>query len=119
MADARHITRRSALTSIAAIPACGLAPIVPAMAEPVDGIMPIFREWEATYRQAGDMTFEEEVALGYLDRCNDLAARMKRIPAKTATEMAAKIIVETAYNDFLLSDIGEGGLMDEALALLA
>lgn len=32
------ITRRSALTSIAAIPACGLAPIVPAMAEPVEDL---------------------------------------------------------------------------------
>lgn len=35
MATRSSITRRAALTSIAAIPACGLAPIVPAMAEPV------------------------------------------------------------------------------------
>lgn len=35
MADSANITRRRALTSIAAIPAMGTAAIVPAMAEPI------------------------------------------------------------------------------------
>ncbi len=47
MADARHITRRSALTSIAAIPACGLAGIVPAEATPVDPIIEAIANYEA------------------------------------------------------------------------
>ncbi len=44
---------------------------------------------------------------------------MKALPASSAQEFAAKIVVESRYGDFMLADPGEGGAYDEALAILA
>ncbi len=85
----------------------------------ISPIMSLFREFEVKYRQAGDMAFEEEIATGLLDECSRLEKQITASPVTSAQDLAAKIIVETRYGDFLLSDPGEGGVYDEALALLA
>lgn len=111
-----NITRRAAL---AAVPAFGLVPIASAEAEPISTVLSLFREWEVLYRRAGDMSWEEEIASGLLDQCRDVEKRMMALPSRSAADFAAKLIVGTAYGDFLLPGIGEGGLLDDALALLA
>lgn len=81
-------------------------------------IMTLFREWEAKYRQAGDMSFEEEVASGLMDECGSLEKRIMALPTGTMQDFAAKLIVGTRYGDFELADVGKGGLIDEAQAIL-
>lgn len=81
-------------------------------------IMALFREWEAKYRQAGDMSFEEEVANGLLEECNSLRRQMMATPVISVQDFAAKLIVDTGYGDFMLDGKGEGGLLDEALAIV-
>jgi hypothetical protein len=82
-------------------------------------IMTLFREFEVKYRQAGDMSFAEEIASGLLDECRDLEKRIKALPATSMQDFAAKLIVETRYGNFTLDEAGEGGLYDQALSILA
>lgn len=84
----------------------------------ISPIMTLFREFAVKYRQTGDMTFEEEVSSGLLEECKVLEKRMMAIPSASAQDLAAKIIAETRYNDFCLSEPGEGGVYNEILALL-
>lgn len=84
----------------------------------ISPIMTLYREFAVKYRQAGDMTFEEEVTSGLLEECKVLEKRMMAIPSASAQDLAAKIIAETRYNDFCLSEPGEGGVYNEILALL-
>lgn len=95
MATRSSITRRSALTSIAAIPACGLAPIVPAMAEPVgpheldvmlDDFLAKLAAWEGMAPPHEDLTTDcdeyraaDEVVHRIMDyRCASLADLSKK-----------------------------------------
>jgi hypothetical protein len=82
-------------------------------------IMTLFREFEVKYRQAGDMSFEEEKASGLLDECRGLEKQIMALPISSAQDLAAKLIANTRYGDFTPDDVGTGGLLDQALALLA
>ncbi|MHA6686366.1 hypothetical protein [Mesorhizobium sp. A556] len=81
-------------------------------------IMTLFREFEAKYEQAADLSVEQDVANGLLDECNSLEKRMLAAPSTSARDFAAKVIVFTRYGDFALDCAGDGGVLDEALALL-
>ncbi len=82
-------------------------------------IMTLFREFEVKYRQAGDISFEEEIASGLLDECNSIEKRIMALPVSSEQDLAAKLIVNTRYGDFVPGDIGTGGLLDQALSILA
>jgi hypothetical protein len=82
-------------------------------------IMTLFREFEVKYRQAGDMSFEEEKASGLLDECSGLEKQIMALPVSSAQDLAAKLVVNTRYGDFTPDDVGTGGLLDQALAILA
>lgn len=82
-------------------------------------IMILFHEFEEKYKRAADLTLAEDVSDGLLEACSDLEKCIKGMPATSAQDFAAKLIVETRYGDFALDDNGEEGLLDEALAILA
>ncbi|MHA6686896.1 hypothetical protein [Mesorhizobium sp. A556] len=82
-------------------------------------IMALFREFEAKYEQAADLSIGEDVATGLLDECSILEKRMLAAPSTSARDFAAKVIAFTRYGDFALDCAGDGGILDEALALLA
>jgi hypothetical protein len=82
-------------------------------------IMTMFREFEAKYEQAGDMSIEQNVVDVLLDECSALEKRILALPASSAQDFAAKLIVNTRYGDFISGEIGTGGLLDEAVAILA
>lgn len=82
-------------------------------------IITLFGKWEEKYRRAGDMPFENEVATGLFDECRSLEKRILAIPASSRQDLAAKLIVCTRYGDCMLDDRGKGGVLDEAIAILA
>jgi hypothetical protein len=82
-------------------------------------IMTLFREFEVKYRQAGDMSFEEEKASGLLDECRGLEKQIMALPVSSAQDLAAKLVVNTRYGDYAPDGVGTGGLLDQALAILA
>ncbi|MHA6645853.1 hypothetical protein ACX3P1_25150 [Mesorhizobium sp. A623] len=77
-------------------------------------IMTLFREFEAKYEQAGDLSVEQDVANGLLDECSSLEKRIIAIPSTSAQDLAAKLIAYTRYGDFMPDCLGEGGVLDEA-----
>lgn len=44
-------------------------------------IMALFREFEIKYRQAGDMSFDEEISSGLYDKLRSLEERIMALPA--------------------------------------
>lgn len=82
-------------------------------------IMTLFREFEAKHRQASDLSVDDEVADALLDECKSLEQRILSIPVSSAQDLAAKLIAYTRYGDYTLDKRGEGGLLDELLAILA
>lgn len=82
-------------------------------------IMALFREFEEKYERAGSVLPDEDASDALLAQCSDIERRMKTIASTCVQDLAAKIITETRYGDFCISDPGEGGAYDEALALLA
>jgi len=82
-------------------------------------IMTLFREFEAKHRQASDPSVDDEVADALLDECKSLEQRILSIPVSSAQDLAAKLVANTRYGDYTLDDRGEGGLLDELLAILA
>lgn len=82
-------------------------------------IMTFFREYEEKYERAGSVLPDEDASDTLLAQCSDIERRMKAIASSCVQDLAAKIVVETRYGDFCISDPGEGGVYDEALALLA
>lgn len=109
------VSRRTVLASV---PAAGLALTAPAAAEGQSKLMQLFREWEALYRAASDLTFDEEIACGAFDRMRLLEQEINKLPPTTAEEFAARLVIETAYGDISLDDAGSGGVIDAAVALL-
>lgn len=82
----------------------------------LSSIMTLFREFEAKHRQAGDMSLEEEIAIGLLDECRNLEKRIMTIPAASARDLAAKLIVNTSYGDWCNAADDAFGADDEAAA---
>ncbi|MGB3897009.1 MAG: hypothetical protein WA973_00465 [Mesorhizobium sp.] len=82
-------------------------------------IMTLFREFEAKCRQAGDMSVDDKVSDALLDECRSIEKRIMAIPVSSAQDLAAKLIAYTRYGEFMLDEAGEGGLLDEAIAMLA
>lgn len=83
-------------------------------------IMTLFREWEAKYAKAADMIATSDAESDdLLAQCREIELRMMQLPAGDTADFAAKMIVSTAYGGFALADAGTGGLVDEAVAILA
>lgn len=112
----QKITRRAAL---AAIPAVGLAPIVPAMAEPLDAeLFRLMNDWRNQYDVVcNDPTnyanAEDDIELG---RLRTIEAAVAALRPSTVEGFAAKLLVMTNFGEFDLDGPAEC-ILSEARAI--
>lgn len=80
-------------------------------------IMLLFREWETKYAKAGELAFTD-AADTLLKECRALEPQIFALPATSAVDFAAKLIVNTRYGEFQLED-DDGSFIREAETLVA
>jgi hypothetical protein len=79
-------------------------------------IMTLFREWEAKFSESADQTKTTDKQSDLLlDQCRAIENQMIPLPASSASDFAAKVIVVTGYGGFAPTD----DLLAEAKALAA
>lgn len=113
MADSTNTSRRAILK---AVPAAGLMVALPLAVAGDEGgeIMALFRQWRtlSDYRN-GPIGDDERDALT-VGPMSALVAAVAAVPARTAQEIAAKVLVDTCGGDFGLEAHTKAELWDLA-----
>lgn len=99
--DRRQLLSRLPIMTTA-VAAAVHGPTAVAAADEPSELMHLFRAWDAYDRAAWDVESDEQSDAIY-DRLRQLETAMMAIPAATAVEFAAKLIVLTSYGDWMLS----------------
>jgi hypothetical protein len=87
---------------------------------PDSPILSAFREWDALYdRTYGDPTLDDDDEITRLNQAmKTVEDRVRAIPARTTTELLAKVVMISIYGSFTPSDDADAFLA-EARAVLS
>lgn len=99
--DRRQLLSRLPIMTTA-VAAAVHGPTAMAAADEPSELMRLFSAWDACDRAAWDVESDEQ-SDAICDRMRQLETAMMAIPAATAVEFAAKLIVFTSYGDWMPS----------------